>query len=358
METQFRRHIIGYLYLLASRACVTIGPFILKGLYRSPDAKYNHSFFIAYFCNIFYAVYIIPLLIQKFLGSKTTQDGANTDKNKENLNSSGKLIEIDYKLLKPAIIMGAVIMSDICVYALAVEYTSVASANIIQGTAEAFSFAFSLVLLGCKFEWIKFVAVMVCLSGVGLIGISDQNDVGQKSAILGDFIALISAITFALYISLTKYFFRENHNINWSLFFLYIGISNAILFAPLLAFLHITGLELFELPNLKQLLFLCCFGAISSVLPVYLLSVSTVYLEPVVVSIGKDLIIPTSMILDHYYEGKTYSFPYMTGCFFILLPLVFLVTYDLILNKKNSEKINENSIELNTNFDNKKEVLI
>ena len=70
--------------------------------------------------------------------------------------------------------------------------------------------------------------------------------------LLGDLLALLSAIFYALYVILLKVRIREESRINMQLFFGFVGLTNILCCWPMGFFLHFIGVERFELPTTRQ----------------------------------------------------------------------------------------------------------
>lgn len=69
---------------------------------------------------------------------------------------------------------------------------------------------------------------------------------------LGDLLALFSALFYALYVILLKVRIREESRIDMQLFFGFVGLVNIICLWPMGFVLHFTGVEPFELPSTQQ----------------------------------------------------------------------------------------------------------
>lgn len=66
--------------------------------------------------------------------------------------------------------------------------------------------------------------------------------------ILGDALALLSALFYALYVTLLKVRIRSESRIDMQLFFGFVGLFNILTCWPIGILLHITGVERFEMP--------------------------------------------------------------------------------------------------------------
>ena len=70
-----------------------------------------------------------------------------------------------------------------------------------------------------------------------------------SNPLLGDFLALSSAMFYAAYVTLLKVRIRQESRINMQLFFGFVGLLNILFLWPLGLILHLTGAETFELPS-------------------------------------------------------------------------------------------------------------
>lgn len=67
-------------------------------------------------------------------------------------------------------------------------------------------------------------------------------------SLLGDFLALLSALFYAVYVILLKVRIRSESRIDMQLFFGFVGLFNIIACWPIGVILHLTGVERFEPP--------------------------------------------------------------------------------------------------------------
>jgi solute carrier family 35 protein F5 len=67
--------------------------------------------------------------------------------------------------------------------------------------------------------------------------------------ILGDALALVSALFYALYVILLKVRMGSESRVDMQLFFGFVGLFNILTCWPIGVFLHIIGAETFELPK-------------------------------------------------------------------------------------------------------------
>ncbi len=70
--------------------------------------------------------------------------------------------------------------------------------------------------------------------------------------LVGDAFALLSALFYALYVTLLKVRIRSESRIDMQLFFGFVGLFNILTCWPIGLFLHLTGVERFELPQTSK----------------------------------------------------------------------------------------------------------
>ncbi len=91
-------------------------------------------------------------------------------------------------------------------------------------------------------------------AGVLLVSASDSSesvasDEIAPHAILGDSLALISAVFYALYVILLKVRIKSESRIDMQLFFGFVGLFNILAYWPIGILLHVTGVETLEWPS-------------------------------------------------------------------------------------------------------------
>ena len=82
-------------------------------------------------------------------------------------------------------------------------------------------------------------------SGLPLLGAIQSGEY----SLLGDSLALLSALFYAIYVILLKVRIRSESRIDMQLFFGFVGLFNIIACWPIGVILHLTGVERFELPT-------------------------------------------------------------------------------------------------------------
>lgn len=72
--------------------------------------------------------------------------------------------------------------------------------------------------------------------------------------IVGDSLALLSALFYALYVTLLKVRVREESRVDMQLFFGFVGLFNVLFSWPIGVLLHFAHVERFELPSTRGVL--------------------------------------------------------------------------------------------------------
>ncbi len=70
--------------------------------------------------------------------------------------------------------------------------------------------------------------------------------------IVGDVLALLSALFYALYVTVLKVRIRSESRIDMQLFFGFVGLFNILACWPIGVVLHLTGVEPFQLPHTSK----------------------------------------------------------------------------------------------------------
>jgi solute carrier family 35 protein F5 len=119
---------------------------------------------------------------------------------------------------------------------------------------------FTLVVGSCvgveSFTGGKLSSVVLSIIGVVIISRSDsalpdpaeQHQTPSKP-LLGDSLALISALAYAFYVILLKVRIKNESRVSMTLFFGFVGAWNIVLIWPLGFVLHYTGVEMWEWPH-------------------------------------------------------------------------------------------------------------
>ncbi|KAF9569676.1 hypothetical protein CPC08DRAFT_677317 [Agrocybe pediades] len=196
------------------------------------------------------------------------------------------------------------------------RYTSVASATILSSMSGFFTLAIGSVFRVEKLSLIKIGAVTTSFVGVALVSMSDSQakQPGQTSighafnmvVVFGDFLALISALFYAMYVTLLKVRIKSESRIDMQLFFGFVGLFNIIGLWPIGVLLHLTGAETFELPSTAKAMSALLINMAITVSSDYIYVLAMLKTTPLVVTIGLSLTIPFAVLGDFLRSRPTH----------------------------------------------------
>ena len=102
---------------------------------------------------------------------------------------------------------------------------------------------------------------VILTSTIDLSGETDKNrglfpHKSKRQIAIGDTLAFGSAVMYAIYTTVLKKKVGSDFRVNMPLFFGFVGLFNIVALLPGLIIFHIAGLERFELPPTKRILFI------------------------------------------------------------------------------------------------------
>ncbi|KAK2461828.1 hypothetical protein APHAL10511_006291 [Amanita phalloides] len=187
------------------------------------------------------------------------------------------------------------------------EYTTAASAMILTTTSGFFTLGIGRLFRVEVLTHVKIIAVIISFLGVALVYLSDSqrnqsiSGIGEDHQywpILGDFLALVSAIFYAFYVVLLKVRIGSESRIDMKLFFGFVGLYDILLLWPIGLLLHLIGVEVFEWPTSKNAIIAILVNMGITLLSDYLYVVAMLKTTPLLVTVGLSLTIPFSVLGD------------------------------------------------------------
>ncbi|KAG9314466.1 hypothetical protein JVU11DRAFT_5263 [Chiua virens] len=198
----------------------------------------------------------------------------------------------------------------------ALAYTSVASATVLSSMSGIFTLAFlqvSVVLSLYRSPIHRLVPASTLTTNVRPVNLL---------AILGDILALLSALFYAIYMIFLKVQIRQESRIDMQLFFGYVGLFNVLLGWPIAILLHWLKLESLELPGTKEAVIAIFVNMFITLSSDYIYVIAMLKTTPLVATVGLSLTIPLAVIGD-YFLGKPATFQVLIGA--ILVTGAFIV---------------------------------
>ena len=184
-------------------------------------------------------------------------------------------------------------------------YATITSSVVLSNTSPIWVYVLSLMCCVPKsvredFSWIKFVMILVSLAGFGLIAWQDDSSSQSDKPLVGDILSIVSAMCYALYAVYLKVKVPEEYEseFKFTYFLGFVGLINDVLLLPLFPLFNYTGLEVFEWPNGKTLLFLTINAFFGTFVSDYCWARSVVLLGPLITTLGITLTFPISYLYD------------------------------------------------------------
>lgn len=212
---------------------------------------------------------------------------------------------------------------DTYTFNLSLTMTSVSSNTILSSTSSLFTLILSVLLRVEKFQYYKVIGVLLTFGGVILVSLTDTSDSSGKDTIIGDLLALFSACTYAIYVTMYKKVVKNEESFDNTLFLGFLGFFNMLIIWPVLLIFNYLKFEVFELPHGMVILYLLLNSLFGTVLSDWLWLVSILLLSPVIATVGLSLTIPFAMIADLLISQKHFAFLYILGA--ILVALGFMI---------------------------------
>ena len=223
-------------------------------------------------------------------------------------------------------------------------YTILSSSTILSNTSMLFVFLFSCIFLRSESSSIlKLVGVLVSFAGATIITVFESEGGEEaKNRILGDIFTLVSAILYGAYATFLKFKVPEEAEKNFSMsaFLGYVGLINIVLLIPLFPIFHYTGIETFQWPNQRTLIFLSVNSFVGTWVSDFCWAKSVIILGPLFTQLGISLTIPLGMLATSFIDDVTFGWKYYLGTALIfsafigktILSPYFLLLLEVIQN--------------------------
>lgn len=188
---------------------------------------------------------------------------------------------------------------------LSLKYTTVTSNTILSSTSSLFTFFVSVGFLGERFTYIKLISVLLCMGGTVVVGLADSESGVNAIAtnpVFGDFLALLSACLYAVYITLIRKKLPDERKgegqASMAEFLGYLGLFNLLIFLPVALVLHFTKMETFDKLTWYQLGLIVAKGLLDNVLSDYLWAKAILLTTTTVATAGLSIQVPIAAVVD------------------------------------------------------------
>jgi len=199
-------------------------------------------------------------------------------------------------------------------YQLALSFTSAPVVNILSSTSGLFTLILSAIFpsqSSDRFSVMKFLFVIVSIGGTVLISVAkireNNDDLPQTGAVW----ALVSAACYASYLVLLRR--ASGPDLDVPMFFGFVGLFIMLMLWPGLVVMHLTGWELFELPNQHQFLFLGLNGLVGTVLCELIWLWACFLTSPLQATLALSFINPGSILVNYFINGVYFGSRFLMG---------------------------------------------
>ncbi|KAI5480521.1 thiamine-repressible mitochondrial transport protein THI74 [Pseudohyphozyma bogoriensis] len=191
----------------------------------------------------------------------------------------------------------------------AMGYTSVSSATILSSMSGFFTLAVGAAVGVDEFTLAKLSSVAISVLGVLIVSKGDHdlpslpgedNTRLPIAPLLGDALALGSALAYAFYVILLKVRIKNENRVSMTLFFGFVGLFNIVLIWPMGFVLHWAKIEVWEWPHGGKLWLSIGINAAITFISDALYLRAMLLTSPLAVTLGISLTIPIAMVGDLY----------------------------------------------------------
>ncbi|KAM0750478.1 hypothetical protein T439DRAFT_326445 [Meredithblackwellia eburnea MCA 4105] len=341
------QYIFGTVLLLGVVALWVTSSFIMNSMFTSMD--YNKPFLITYLCTASFTLYLVRQAVSEIRRVVMSYNGWSsvTDKSDDELNSAfqrpdsyhDEIVRPDFSFrsrsqsrslsrvrsVEPlavpeppltnkqtaslALIFCGLWFTANWAMNSALGFTSVSSTTILSSMSGFFTLGVGACVGVDEITAAKLGSVVLSVVGVIVVSKSDHDlpsapsDSDPKlptAPLLGDALALGSALAYAFYVILLKVRIRNEARVSMTTFFGYVGLFNILLIWPLGVLLDQTGLEKFEWPKGRELWISIIVNAGITFVSDALYLKAMLMTSPLAVTLGISLTIPLAVIGDIY----------------------------------------------------------
>jgi len=200
------------------------------------------------------------------------------------------------------------------------------------------------------FSLIRFGAVIASFAGVALVSLSDSKSspfantqtissasLNNRKPILGNFLAFLSTVFYAFYVTLLKVRIGDDSRVNMRLFFGYVGVYNLTALWILGVVLHLTGIEQFELPETGRQWGAIITNTCINILSDFLYVMALLQTTPLIVTVGLSLTGPFALVGDLVFTGINARMQVVIGSLVIVSSFAILGIEDTVKMQRGKE---------------------
>ncbi|KAI8980684.1 hypothetical protein BD414DRAFT_492946 [Trametes punicea] len=350
-----RDYLTGILLLLVVVVLWTSSNFVTQDLFED---GYEKPFLVTYLNTSAFSLYLLPYIFRTFQGKKRQKvRGRGPPRGYEPLPTDAEIVDSlnatslgpdvagDHALRPLTTKETAHLAAVFCflwfianwTVNASLDYTSVASATILSSMSGFFTLGIGRIFRVESLTIIKISAVVTSFLGVVLVSLSDssrpespvpsQPSTGMSHLpsmpLVGDALALFSALFYALYVTLLKVRIRSEERIDMQVFFGFVGLFNILACWPIGVVLHLTGVEPFQLPYTSKAVMALLINMAITLSSDYIYVIAMLKTTPLVVTVGLSLTMPLAVLGD-FLLGRPAKAQVMLGAAVVIFSFLVL----------------------------------
>ncbi|KAI0639732.1 hypothetical protein C8Q77DRAFT_1082614 [Trametes polyzona] len=325
-----RDYLVGVLLLLVVVVLWTSSNFVTQDLFED---GYEKPFLVTYLNTSAFALYLLPYVFRTYYAKSHPKSGGggrhdgyeplltDVDAAETLAATSPERVIKEDSLSKPLTTKETAQLAAVFCFLwfianwtvnASLDYTSVASATILSSMSGFFTLGIGRIFRVESLTIVKIAAVFTSFVGVVLVSLSDSSQpemaipppspAGTSSPsslpIFGDALALLSALFYALYVTLLKVRIRSEERIDMQVFFGFVGLFNILACWPIGVILHLTGVEPFQLPSTSKAVMALLINMAITLSSDYIYVIAMLKTTPLVVTVGLSLTMPLAVLGD------------------------------------------------------------
>lgn len=183
----------------------------------------------------------------------------------------------------------------------ALQFASASNLVVLGTTTSIFTLVIGSWMRIDKLTLKKVMCVAGCIIGIILINVGEKSEVTTEDyttqeGALGNFVAIFGALLYSFFLIILK-FKKQKKTTNERALFGYVGILSIFLAIPGVLIANLTGMEQFEIPSLRQGIFIIISGIVNATSD-YLSVVALVLISPLITSLALSSVVPMTIIFD------------------------------------------------------------
>ena len=325
--------VLGYICLASVVLQWVTSGFVVQYVFN--DLMYKNTVTQTVYTVSFYSVLLIPHFWRAW------KSRGNPERNEAAL---APLEFVKQNKVKVSV-LGCLWLGGQVVYVMSLMHTSMGTNTAVSSSSSAFSFIFSILILGYAFRWVSGLGVLVTSAGVVLTALFraetpvNGGSTSTPETVEGIVMAVCAAACFGLFSVLFKKWIVDDKF--GGVVFGSFGVIAFVVGVPLVIISHYAGIQSFELPDWKIWLIVTADATMSCFVNNVCLSRAFIYLTPVIVLVGLTMTTPLSIFADTViFSNHSYSTLNVVGITLITVA-VLVVGYDQALFEKSLEQRKE-----------------